>query len=314
VFAAFLTTLLFSISAVTAQRATRTLGSAETNFARIICGTAFLALVAHVFGQGLSGSALPMFLDSGCVGFGIGDLAFYHALPRIGSRLSILLVLCVSSPLAVLIEWLWLGTTLSPAEIAASATILAGVALALTRGRSSADQETEQPRHFGTGILFGLIASTCQGCGAVLSRKAFSIATAAGENIDGITAAYQLILGGVGIALIGLLILKRQSFAKVLQDRKRGLPLFSDEHKARWRKTWPWVVVNALAGSALGVSFFQWALKTTPTGVVLPIVAMTPIVIIPFSRYIEGERPTRRSLFGGFIAVCGAVALAMLKK
>jgi len=43
---------------------------------------------------------------------------------------------------------------------------------------------------------------------------------------------------------------------------------------------------------------------------VLPIVAITPLVIIPFSTYLEGERPTVRSLVGGVIAVAGAVALA----
>ncbi len=70
------------------------------------------------------------------------------------------------------------------------------------------------------------------------------------------------------------------------------------------------MAANAISGSALGVSCFQWALKTTPTGIVLPIVATTPLVIIPFSRYIEGERPTARSLWGGVVAVIGAVVLA----
>src|SRR5438093_4572679 len=78
----------------------------------------------------------------------------------------------------------------------------------------------------------------------------------------------------------------------------------------RWRKAWPWVLLNGLAGPALGVSCFQWALKTTPTGVVLPIVAITPLVIIPFSYHLEGERPTRRSLAGGALAVLAAAALA----
>ena len=71
------------------------------------------------------------------------------------------------------------------------------------------------------------------------------------------------------------------------------------------------MLANGLSGPALGVSCYQWALKTTPTGVVLPIVALTPLVIVPFSHYIEGERPTWRSLSGGVLAVLGAVALAL---
>ena len=77
---------------------------------------------------------------------------------------------------------------------------------------------------------------------------------------------------------------------------------------------WTLIVVNALAGPTLGVSCYQWALKTTPTGVVLPIVAMTPIVIIPFARVMEGERPTLRSLIGAVIAVMGVVALTLVSR
>jgi drug/metabolite transporter (DMT)-like permease len=53
----------------------------------------------------------------------------------------------------------------------------------------------------------------------------------------------------------------------------------------------------------------QRAFETTPTGIVLPIIAMTPIVVIPFAWVFEGERPTRHSLLGAIIAVAGAIAL-----
>jgi drug/metabolite transporter (DMT)-like permease len=93
---------------------------------------------------------------------------------------------------------------------------------------------------------------------------------------------------------------------------KRREPAMGDARE-RWSKAWPWVLLNGLTGPALGVSCYQWALKTAPTGIVLPIVAITPIVIIPFSRYIEGERPTWRSLAGGLVAVIGAVLLALVR-
>jgi drug/metabolite transporter (DMT)-like permease len=43
---------------------------------------------------------------------------------------------------------------------------------------------------------------------------------------------------------------------------------------------------------------------------VLPIVALTPIVVIPLARILERERPRKRSLLGGAIAVTGAIALS----
>ena len=79
------------------------------------------------------------FLISGVIGVGLGDTGFYEALPRLGSRRSVLLVQCFTAPIAALIEWLWLGTTLNSAEIACIAVILIGVAIAPARaGRPSA--------------------------------------------------------------------------------------------------------------------------------------------------------------------------------
>jgi drug/metabolite transporter (DMT)-like permease len=75
------------------------------------------------------------------------------------------------------------------------------------------------------------------------------------------------------------------------------------------RGRWKWLAINGTAGPALGVSCFQWALATTPTGIVLPIVALTPLAIIPFSMRFEGEKPSLRSLAGAVIAVIGVVGL-----
>ena len=306
--AAFLTTVLFSISAVCGNRTSKLLGGTEANFWRLVFATLLLAVYAHALGAGLDGSALPVLLVSGCIGFGVGDVALFQALPRLGSRLSVMLVLCLSSPIAALIEWLWLRTPLTTAQMALGLVVLVGVSLALTSG-----QHFEiAPRQLVVGVAFGLVAAFCQGYGAVLSRKAFAIARDAGENLDGISAAYQRILGGVAVTAVCLLIVKRNSLSLTPAEPGGPSSLRHEERKGRWREAWPWVLANGLAGPALGVSCYQWALKTTPTGVVLPIVAITPLVIIPFSHYMEGERPTRRSLAGGLLAVAGAVALAVV--
>ena len=302
--AAFLTTILFSVSAVCGNRTAKLLGGTRANFARLCVAAILLAMYAHTLGGGIAGTAFWIFFISGCIGFGIGDMALFQALPRLGSRLSVLLTLCLSSPLAALIEWWWLRTQLSPAEIVCALVILAGVTVAL----APSGHAHIARKDLWWGLSFGLLASLCQALGAVLSRKGFAMAQAAGENIDGITAAYQRILGGV---LLGAAV-----FAVVKYNSKNPLPVeegVGGRLPSRWRRAWLLVLINGLAGPALGVSFYQWALKTTPTGVVLPIVAITPIVIIPFAFWLEGERPRGRSLLGGVIAVSGAAALAWVK-
>jgi drug/metabolite transporter (DMT)-like permease len=298
--AAFLTTVLFAISGVSANRTTRLLGGVSANFWRISLATVLLGLWAHTIGSGLSGSAFPVFLLSGCVGFGLGDLALYQALPRLGSRLTILLVHCLAAPLAASVEWLWLGTTLTGWQVASSVTILAGVALALAPGQNLKISRNT----LVLGIVCGVVAAFGQGFGAVLSRKAYQIAAQTGESIDGLTAAYQRILAGWVVAAVTFaLVRQRISRMKILRSTR-------PERRQLWRSAWGWVTINALSGPTLGVGCFQWALATRPTGVVLPIVAMTPIVVIPLAIFFEGEHPTKRSLAGGVIAVVGAVLLA----
>src|SRR5687767_12565287 len=115
--AAFLTTILFSISAVCGRRTAQIMGGNEANFWRLLFATALLAGYAHVFGGGLAGAGFGIFLISGAIGFGLGDAALFQTLPRLGSRLSVMMVLCLSSPIGGLMEWLWLGTGLTGAEI-----------------------------------------------------------------------------------------------------------------------------------------------------------------------------------------------------
>ena len=80
----------------------------------------------------------------------------------------------------------------------------------------------------------------------------------------------------------------------------------------RWRKGWHYVVLNGLAGPAFGVACFQWALSIAPSGIVLPIVATTPIGTMALSFFLDGEKPSLRSILGAIIAVGGVVALMRL--
>ena len=291
-FASFLTTILFSLSVIFASRSAKLLGGTRANLSRIVLATCFLAVWAHGFGRGLDGPSLPWFFFSGCVGFGLGDMALFAALPRIGPRLAILITQCLAAPLAAVVEWAWLGTKLTTAELWCAVVILAGVAVAL-----APDRGAKIPRRvFWIGVLAGVGSAFGQGMGAVISRKANEVAEHAHFPIDGGSAAYQRIIGGLLVTLIAFVFLRRKKL----------------EAEPRWRAAAPWTVANALAGPAIGVGCFQWALATTPSGVVLPIVATSPVVTIILAWFIDGTRPTRRAVAGGLIAVVGAVALKRL--
>jgi len=68
-----------------------------------------------------------------------------------------------------------------------------------------------------------------------------------------------------------------------------------------------------MAGPALGVSCYQWALMSKQTSVVLPIVATTPLVVMPLAHYLEGDRITWRTVLGGILAVAGVIGLTLAR-
>lgn len=298
-FAAILTTILWSISIVCANRSVKILGGSEANFWRLAFATVFLAVWAYTFGHGLEGDSFPLFLFSGLIGIGAGDVALFQALPRLGSRLSSLVVQCFSAPFAALIEWIWLGTKLTGTQMLFGAIILGGVSLALVPSKHL----NLSRRQLLLGTTFGILAALGNAFGAVLTRKGYAVAAAAHQNIDGGTAAFQRLIGGLFVAGVCLLIVKQQT-----QEAPRFTSI-----KEKWRLAWPWVISNAFAGQTLGASFFQLALKIAPTGIVLPIIATTPLVVIPFARWMEDERPSKRSLIGGTIAVLGVIGLILVK-
>ncbi len=301
--AAFIATFLFALSVIAASRSVRLLGGNAANFWRLVVAAFVLGLWAHTLGEGLGGVAFGWFFVSGVIGFGLGDFALFQCLPRLGPRLSSLMINCLSAPFGAVIEWLWLGTRLSAAQVLCGVVILTGVALSLAPER----QFPIPLRRRLAGVVFGVIAGFGQGYGAVLTRKAYTVAAAAGQNVDGVTAAYERILGGLALILLPTLWWLWRERAR-LRDERRP-PLSQSER----RRAAGWVTANALAGPAIGVAFYQWALKTTPSGIVLPITAMAPLMVIPFTYVLDGDRPGWRSLVGAVVAVAGVVGLTLVR-
>lgn len=296
---AFLAACFFALNATCASHSVRALGPARANLGRLLIAVAVLGTFAHTLGHGLSSASLPWFLLSGVIGMGLGDLAVFAALPLLGSRLTVLLTQCLAAPLAAAGEWWWLGTRLTPSQAGWGAVILAGVVLALTPSRAHPPRVRLRP----LGFLFGFLAACGQGFGALVSRKGVEVAVAAGETAAsatfGLTAAYQRILAGFVFVLGWFAV-----WAVV-----RGLPPRPAATPGEVRRSTGWMVANGLAGPVLGVGCYQWALATTPSGVVLPIAATAPLLAIPIAYWLEGDRPTLRAILGGVVAVGGCIAL-----
>jgi drug/metabolite transporter (DMT)-like permease len=299
--AALLTTILFATSAICGYRAARQLGGVEANFWRIALATLFLALWAYTLGTRFAG-APGWFMLSGFFGIGLGDSAYFQALPRLGSRRTFLICQCLGVPFAMLMEWLWIGTRLNLGELLCIAVILAGVVIAL-----APDDHMKITKHdWRTGIIAAVCASLAGAVGTVVIRKGYAALAAAHLSVDAGTTGYQRMLGGFLPPAIMLLWLKWRAV------RSQGRMLDAKNRPAwreRWRRAWPWVLANALAGQTLGVTCMQWALKNNPAGDVQAVIATSPILLLPMTRIVDGEKISARSVVGAVVAVGGVVGL-----
>ncbi|ACB74826.1 DMT family transporter [Opitutus terrae] len=318
------TTLLFACNALFANRSAKMLGSNQANLARLAVAVIILGTWAHVAGQGIGGAGFGWFFVSGLVGFGIGGVAMFQALPRLGSPLAMLIVQCGSALVAAAGERLWLGTQLAPVELTFVALTLLGVALGLMpRGLPGVP-----PAALRAGAAWAFLSAAGQGLGAVLSRRAFQTIARAHEFIDPPTSAYQRALAGLGVAVVAVAIGYSIQCRNRAGSRRAGSPDPAalspagtgeisagpeDPALHSQPRAWPWVFANALCGPVLGVTCFQWALSTTPAGIVQSIVATAPLATIPLAMWFEHSRPRALYYAGAVLAVAGIIGLFLTR-
>lgn len=296
---AILTTFFFAVSAICGQRIAISFGGLRGNLLRLILSTLILGLIVLLaFRNSLAWPTFSWLFVSGLIGFGFGDVAQFLAYERLGSRLTILLNLCMAPIFAALTEWLWLGNTIPPIPLLAMGVILSGVILAIRPTTPVSNRRGS----FRWGVAFGICAGFGQGTGAVVSRKAQEI----GESLDlqshGIAEAFQRVLAGLVFAAIVVWLRSRI-------EHRHGKAIVLPRVQ-RNRSDWYWLIGAALAGPVIGVSLFQWALATMErSALVLAIVATTPIVLMPLAWWSEKDRPTVLSVVGAVIAVGGVIYL-----
>lgn len=304
---ALLATILWSYCLLPARRSVAQMGGNAANFWRLLAAVIAMGALAAAGGTRLGGGAFGWFFLSGIIGFGFGDIGVWFALPRLGTRLTLLMAQCLAVPFAGITEWLWLGTTIPTGQLIALLVILPGIALALFPEH---EREHAEQRKYIAGVLFGTLAGIGQGVGAVFSRKAFFLV----ETSDTASAGDYIFLGASSgfVRLIGgLLIAGGFWFISRYHTAWRTPPEEGHRRGARASKIKN-VLLCAAAGPIFGVICYQWALATTPSVIVQVIVSMSPLVILPLAWYHEGDRPSVRSLIGTVVAVAGVVLLAVI--
>ncbi len=337
-FAALLTAVFWTVTALAFEAASRKIGSMIVNLLRLVVGFTFLSLFVWIYrGLPLPFDASPhawFYLTlSGLVGFVFGDLCLFQAFVVIGARVSMLLM-ALAPPMTALLSWMILGETMSPLSWLGMIGTISGIALVVLRKEDR--KEGEQVNGETGEQVNGLTGEQVSG---VTGEQVNGLA---GEQVSGKTGGrvngmrvrlhYPLwgILLGLGGAFgqaLGLVLSKvgmegYDTFASTQIRVIAGIVGFSilffifrrwkDTFFAlRLRKPMLQLSLGAFFGPFLGVSFSLLAIKYADTGIAATIMALVPVLIIPPSMILYKEKVTIREILGAVLAV-GGVALFFL--
>ena len=290
--AALATAVLWTLSAVAWTSAGKYIGALAVSFLRLLMAVAMLMIYGYV----RRGLPWPSDVDrqtwrvlgvSGFLGFFVSDLCLFKAFLVIGPRLS-LLVTSLTPLMATVISSIWRGRSLGPLAWLAMCTTLAGVLWVVLEQRDG-DGHPQNRKTLRYGLLLAFVATATQSVGMVLAKDGVA-------HYDPAASALIRILG----ALVGyfLLITLLGRWPPIVAASRRAKPMLI-------------LLGGAVVGPFVGVSMCMLALQSCHEGVVTTILATIPVMILPFSVYLFGERVSVRAV-GGAVVAAGGVALLML--
>lgn len=292
-FAALLTTVLWTVTALAFEAASKRIGSMHVNILRLGMAAVFFSVFSFFY----RGMILPFDADmhtwiwlalSGIVGFIIGDYCLFQAYVITGARVA-MLMMTLAPIFAALSAWIMLGEVLSLRSLFAMMVTLGGIAMVIFTRTEASTVEKKRRKYAVSyplkGIVMGVIAAAGQGVGIVLSKFGM-------RNYDPFAASQiRVITGFIGFAILFLVLRKYKELPSSLRDLK----------------SMKWLVIGSFFGPFLGVSFSLMAVQHTNAGIAQTIMSLTPVLIIPPAVFINKERVTVREVIGAIIAVIGVV-------
>jgi len=295
-YAALLTAVFWTITALAFESASRKVGSLSVNLIRLCMAFVFLSLYAWV----TRGLFLPIDATSyqwiwlslsGVVGFVLGDLFLFRSYEVISARIS-MLIMALAPPIAALISWMALGEHLNGKQGIGMLLTFAGIALVILKREFNPDEEESENRQKKvklnypvTGLLLAFGGAVGQAGGLVLSKIGM-------QDYDVIAAVQiRVITGIVGFAAMFIFFNKWESLRNAFKN-KTAIKRIS---------------VGAFFGPFLGVSFSLLSIKYTSTGVASAIMSIVPVIIIAPAVLIFKEKFNSKEVIGALITVGGVM-------
>ncbi|MFC2113839.1 DMT family transporter [Bacteroidota bacterium] len=288
-FAALLTAMFWTVTALAFESATKKVGSIPVNIIRLCFAFVFLSALnlifrGHPFPYDASQHAWIWLSLSGLVGFVLGDYFLFKSYPLVGSRVAMLMMTLVP-PITAIIGWLVLGETMKFTHIVGMGMVISGIALAiLSRNVNGKRMSLNQPVR---GLLYAFGGAIGQAVGLVLSKYGM-------RDYDAFAATQIRVIAGIIGFVIVITLLKRWPNIKSALTDKSAMK---------------GITTGSFFGPFLGVSFSLVAIQYTTTGIASTIMAIVPVLIIAPAILIYKQKVTMKEVIGAVISVAGVALL-----
>lgn len=290
-FAAMGTALCWSFGSIFFTISSRRLGYNVVNRTRLAVAL-LLLMLAHFITYGrflpltVTGYHWFWFGLSGIVGFAIGDMLLFKAFVLLGARIAMLLMALVPV-FGTIIAWLFLGETLSFAEVLAISIVIAGIVWVVSERKNN----EHSGNYYIIGILCGIGGAMGQALGLILSKKGL------GSDYSALSAnIIRVFVATCSLWLITLIRGRIPHTVRKLRDKKGAIALSG----------------GAFFGPFLGVWLSLVAVQHTYVGIASTLMALPPIFLIPLSHWILKEKISIGAIIGTIVAVIGVGLIFLL--
>jgi drug/metabolite transporter (DMT)-like permease len=290
--AAVLTACSWALASILFARVGGMVGARSLNRSRVLIAFGFLVAL-HL---AIEGSAFPTHAAavqwgwlavSSIVGLVIGDTLLFTAYIRVGPRLGTLMMTTVPI-FGVTMGFLAFGHGLTPVQLAGIALGVGGV-VAVIADRGSGRSGLTEGRAFRLGLAAGVGAAFCQAVNLVAAKQAMLLGDLSPLSATVIRTAIA------GAVLWAVVALRGGAVETVRSWARPGLAL-------------P-LVIGSLIGPALGIWLSMIAVRWTHVGVAATLMALPPVLLIPYDVFVARRRVSAVGIAGTLVALAGVAVL-----
>ncbi len=296
----------WTFSAWFADKASRRIGSMETNVIRLVLATLMLSALLWI----TVGRPYPVFANgkawlwlglSAAVGYVFGDYCLFNSYLVIGPRLG-QLMMTIAPPMAAIAGWIMLGESMSWKSILAMVVTLCGIGMSILSHGEKHHFKLDIPLK---GIILGIGAGTGQGVGLVLSKigmehYALAVPSDAPASMQAMLPFASTLIRAI-IGAIGFFILL--SISKGMASLKAAVkdPIGMRD-----------ATLLTIFGPALGVSLSLMAVRYANAGIASTLMALAPVIIIAPDVLINKHKIKLKEIIGVLVSITGVAMFFLL--